>query len=103
MNFLEAYTSYPTQSSANPFALFGMAQSPSETCKAYRATRAHTPHSHAGFEALASRNNLPLALDHSRSSVDSKSKKHCYTASYGSRASSQSWLGRRRDALKRLF
>lgn len=100
MNFLDAYTAYPGQNSANPFALFGVAQSPLETCKAYRTAGAY---GHSGLEAVANGKNRPRALSYKSSFLDSKSEKSGYTSSHESRASRQSWLARRRDALKQIF
>ncbi|KAG8758107.1 hypothetical protein FRC11_004052 [Ceratobasidium sp. 423] len=100
MNFLEAYASYPAQNSANAFALFGAAQSPRETSKAYRAAGAY---SQPEFDTPANRSNRPSTLNHGRSSLDSKSEKYTYASSYESRTSRRGWLSRRLNALKRLF
>ncbi|KAJ1300725.1 hypothetical protein OPQ81_002369 [Rhizoctonia solani] len=97
MNFLDAYTSYPAQNSANPFALFGAAQSPLETCEAYRTAGAYR---HSKLK-VANRNNRAPTLSSASSSLDCKSEND--TPSCESRSSKQSWLGRRRDALKQLF
>ncbi|CCO29557.1 hypothetical protein BN14_03573 [Rhizoctonia solani AG-1 IB] len=80
MNTLGAYTSYPVQSAANPFALFGIAQSPRETCEAYRT---------AELEILAKRTKCsPAALKYDDLSLEIKSDKSSYATISESRKSS---------------
>ncbi|ELU38526.1 hypothetical protein AG1IA_07446 [Rhizoctonia solani AG-1 IA] len=100
MNTLGAYTSCPTQSAANPFALFGIAQFPRETCETYRNARTY---SHTELGILAKRTKRSLAiLKYDDPSLDTKSEKLSYTTSCESRKSGRSWFGRRRDSIKRF-
>ncbi|KAB5590018.1 hypothetical protein CTheo_6543 [Ceratobasidium theobromae] len=93
MNFLGAYASQTSQSSANPFALFAVAQSPRETIESYRAAREY---SYTEFEILTGGQTRTVRLGSNASSVESEK-------STSSSSSKRSWLARRRDAVKQLF